>query len=628
VESVHERIYYDVRKALTQKDIVAAKDLFTSVSQADDEYTSESQYWLFLTEAEIRRFEKQFSKVQKLLEQAYCLLPNISLTSQQQSSLHGRMGYCAYQLGEFKEALNFYFSASKLVVSDVNRYYYYKLMVLNCRCRLSQRKDFLEDIKTIISELFASTLVQYWNHHLDFIWELTRLIHASPWSSDIVAFLNSFSPPDSITNYSDCFLDYILAHISRLSNDYNLTKEYIDKSLQRSKNTKDSQDQMLLLVNFATMVKNPFGDYQKVKQLLLKALDYTPHPSGWRAYILNSLGSVLRFTGDYQKAITLLKESIEFNTERKYFWGLSFSHNTLGMIYTLIGDHLKAQDHFKNSLDYSLKDNNPNGEGYAYGAMGWCETKLGNFQKAKELYDKSLTAFMKGGFSPAIILLAQAETISQLEDPSSSIVHDLLSRAQDQIWRSKKRLDKGRYYVSLGNIAFNNQKLDQADEEYSKALEYADTHEVETQCLMGKAKVNIEKFIQTDNIENLKLVKDIVLKLKIVTKNNFTLLWAEMELISAILNIYEGNFGASEEKLNSLRTYSEKNSLLELQSRIEKQEHTLQIYQRYKNIKKSLQEKSEEDELRIQSMRDVSEYLKMVTHILRSYSPDSKRKND
>jgi tetratricopeptide (TPR) repeat protein len=374
------------------------------------------------------------------------------------------------------------------------------------------------------------------------------------------------------------------------------------------------------------MMKNPFGDYQKAKILLEKALDLTPQPSGWRAFILNSLGSVLRFTGDYKQGILLLQESIEFNEKRSYYWGLNFAHNTLGMIYTLIGNHKKAQDNFQLSLDYSLKEDNYRGLGFSWGSMGWLESKLGNFLEATAFYKKSIEAFKQRGSVPSIILLAQAEVLSQITDQITPEMQKLIEQAKNQIWKHKNKLNIGRYYISLGNISFNNGDLVQAEKKYSKASEFSDTHEVKTQCLLGKTKINMEFFMKTDGEEFLKLVKETILELQELTKDKFTLIWAEMELISAILLIYEKSYEISEEKFRSLLSYAEKNSLTELISRINNQLQNLQVFRTYEKVRRSIQDISKENDLKTQSMMDIAEYLKAATYILRSYSSDSVEK--
>ena len=131
-----------------------------------------------------------------------------------------------------------------------------------------------------------------------------------------------------------------------------------------------------------------------------------------------------------------------------------------------------------------------------------------------------------------------------------------------------------------------------------------------------------------DKHEFLKLVKETILELQTLTKYKFTLVWAEMELISAILNLYEGFYQISEEKLNSLLSYSEKNSLTELISRINKQVNNLQIFKTVDKVRSTIQDKSKENELKTQSMMDVTEYLRSVSYILRSLSSESVEKKN
>ena len=100
-----------------------------------------------------------------------------------------------------------------------------------------------------------------------------------------------------------------------------------------------------------------------------------------------------------------------------------------------------------------------------------------------------------------------------------------------------------------------------------------------------------------------------------------------MSLITAIIEMSEGELERASKSLSSLRSYSDTHELKDLHSRIAKQEETLNIYIRYNKIQNHIQNKPKKEDLKSQSLLDVMEYLKTISHLLSSYSSDSKPKN-
>ena len=120
-------------------------------------------------------------------------------------------------------------------------------------------------------------------------------------------------------------------------------------------------------------------------------------------------------------------------------------------------------------------------------------------------------------------------------------------------------------------------------------------------------------------------LKNHIDKLKRLTKHNFSVIWAEMELISAILQMYEGNLIEAKERLHSLASYAIELSLMNLHEKVIKQQHMLNVYQTYQNIEDRFQSVEKEEELKSRSMKDVVRYLISATNLLRSYSSEIKQ---
>ena len=474
----------------------------------------------------------------------------------------------------------------------------------------------------ILNSLFADPLTKVWNHHLDYAWNLVSILQQSAWFNKIENLMHDYSPNET-KNYTKSYLFFLLAHFARSGNKYEEMIGHVKESLKFFLDEWNPVDHRNLLLNFATLVRLPFSDFQMAKIFLEKALDLSPDPDGWRIHVLNSLASVLRFTGEYSRAIQVLKESIRISAQLSNLWQLGFAHNTLGMIYTLLGKNVEAKASFKLSLECNVKENNFTGIGYTYGSMGWRESVLGNFKLADKFYSKSISSFETHGSTPPIILLAKAEVLSNIHKEMNLEIRQLLNKTHEKIWKRNLRLDKGRYSIALGNIHFNFKDYSQSEANFSEALKFTNIYEVYSQGLLGTIKVKTSLYIQTEDSSFLAEVKTKLSDLKHVTQEN-SLLWAEMNLISAIIEMSEGNLEHASDSLSSLRVYSESHELPGLHSRIAKQEDTLDIYLRYNKIQDQIQNISERQNLKSQSLMDVVDYLKTISHLLSAYSSESK----
>ncbi len=622
---MQEPVFLDLRKKIAQRNVDEVNRIYDNLLSQNQIINFEEKFWYLRMKAEILHFRRNYSQAIVLLERALDIIPKLSLTIKQIGSLNGRYGSCLYNTKKYEKALEIYSKAEKSSETDIPRSYYYKIKILQCLLKLERKTDFITFYWEIIDALFSDPLTRVWNHHLNYVWDLASILQQSPWFYDIKILMNDYSPKET-KDYTTSYLYFILAHLSRSAKEYEEMIGHINQSMDRFLAEWNKTDHMNLLANCASLVKSPFSDFQMAKALLEKALALSPKPDGWRIHILNSLGSVLRFTGDYPQAIQILEESVHLSIKAKRIWQLGFAYNTLGMIYTLLGENSNAKRSFDLSLECNIEENNYTGKGYTFGSMGWRESVLGNFNSAKDLYTKSIASFEKYGNVPPIILLAKSVVLSNIHTKMNPEIQNLLDTAKKRIWKKKTRIDQGRYFITLGNIWLNFRDFEQAKDYFLKALKFTDIYEVHSQGLLGTIKVNTSLYIRTDDFKYLKQVKTGIVSLKSITQKN-SILWAEMSLITAIIEMSEGELERASKSLSSLRSYSDTHELKDLHSRIAKQEETLNIYIRYNKIQNHIQDKPKKEDLKSQSLLDVMEYLKTISHLLSSYSSDSKPKN-
>ena len=618
---MNKQLYLEVRRAIHNKDIgfvTTTIDSFPPLEQITD---YNKKYYILLIKGELFRSEKNFKKAKSVLGDALSILPNTSLNKIERASIYGRYAFSLYKLNKCGKALPYYEKAKNLTKSDTGRNQYYSLMVLNCLRELKKSDEFVLEVKKVLNTLFTST-VSNLERNIEFIGEITYTIKKGNQLDEIYNFTQNLSKIlDSTTN--EFLRVYLSTRIAHASDDYVRLVQNKNTCINSLPPEWPIPQKLQILSNLASMFKIPFGDFSTALTLLEDALLLTgKNMPGWRVYILNSLGSTLRFKGNYSRAIEFLKESVKISNRNNNTWALGFAHNTIGMIYTLIGEFKKAETHYKVSLDLNSENKNYLGLGYTFGSMGWLESVQGNFILANELYSRSIDSFKVNSYPPSIILLTKAMILSQLPPDYDYEIQELLTEAKNQIWKKKNQIDKGRYFISLGNINFNRNNLKKSEDDFIKALEFTDTFEVKAQGLLGITKVRTELFIQTDESKYLQVVRERLNELESIIQEEQSILGLEIEFISAILDMYEGDLQRAEKRIKSLLLHTEQNSLKKLNSQIKKQLQTLSIYQRQQKIEKQIKGSSTDVNMRSQSLDDVIKYLKEMTNFFHSY--DSK----
>lgn len=381
-------------------------------------------------------------------------------------------------------------------------------------------------------------------------------------------------------------------------------------------------------LNFATMLETPFGDYLRAKTLLLDCLKLVPNPTQRRLHILNKLGSNLRFNGEYKDAVRYLKEALEINkTIIGNTWQEAYTHNTLGMIYTLTGNNEQAKDHYNLSIELNQRENDTSGLGFSYGAMAWLESNQGNLKKAKKWYKTSITTFEKITEPPAIILLAYAELLSRMGRNHSNEINELITKARKQIWKYKKHLDMGRYYNTLGNIALNQKRLEEAQSEFSLAFEYSKSFEVEAQTLLGMTKVNLEFFVITDNLDFLSKAELFLSDLRLAARSS-ALIFGEVDLILGIINMYKNHFSKAEKKFKQVINYAQEHKFSSLENKALEQQEILQVMQSHEELQQIIISSKKSQVPQIKPIKEVIEYLNELMKLVSSQTADKRSRNE
>ena len=597
-----------------------AEKIYSELAISADRFSNEEKYWFKLITSELKRYKKEFQAATKDIEEAFLLSKKIKLSPKQQSSLHGRMAIIQYRQENYVEAASYFQKSLSFLSDDLGRQNYYRKMLCSCFVRLEDEKGFSQNLQAGLSDIIKGRIEEFWNSNLDFAWDIAWFGRESPWNKIVkMALDQEFQRSDKITRG---FVEYFHARLARQKLDRKKFIKHMQRSLKFCTNL-DPKNYISLCVNFVRMLQL-FGEYQRAKIILIQCLKRVPDPSPHRIHILNSLGSNLRFSGEYNLSIQYLNESLKINEMIHDKWQEAYTHNTLGMVYTLIGNTEKATEHYKSSIKLNEENDDYFGLGFTYGALGWLESNQGNLIQAKKWYESSITIFEeKVQNVPPIITLAYAELLSRMGENYSKEVHELTIKARNQIWAQQKRLDYGRYYNTLGNIALNQKNLDQALREFSLALEYSDSFEVETQTLLGIIKTNLELFLDSPaNFEYLDKVRLFLNDLKSAAESS-ALILGDVELILGIIEMHSQEYQKAVEKYAEVLKHAQEHKYTVLEDKVKKQKETLQILQTHDQLQK-VTSISNDNELKRTSIREAIAYLTGLTKLLNTQTKENK----
>ncbi|WP_455142346.1 tetratricopeptide repeat protein [Candidatus Hodarchaeum mangrovi] len=617
---MNEELYNNVRKFLLQKNLNEAESLYYSNLETNLSDTNfEAFYWRSLIEAEIFRTKNEYRISKEKLMAIVRNRFNTSLNFSQRRRLYGRLGVISYNLEEYEETVNWLEPVLPLCTENIGRYNYYNFFLLKSLKQLNNQEKFSNFLfqglslnLNIFNETRPSSTLNYLN-------DLLVILQESPNYRIIISNVENFIG-ESQNNYAEILLSYFKAiassKLKELSQFCDQLQICVEKITPFSKELK-----FQLYWNLSYQLENTFSDYQRAKELLEKCLIDYPNPCWQRISLLNKLGSLLRFIGDYNQAINYLEESIDINTKSiNDTWYKSYSHNTLGMIHTFLGDVTSAHNHYGASLSLSENSKDFYSLGYVYGALGWLNSNQGSLIKAKHYYENAINTFLKISKSPpSIILLAYAEMLAQLDFiKNQEEIESLLKKAEKLVEKSQRPLDYGRYYNSKAYILLHQKEFQKGLKTFRKALEYSESFEVETRTLLGMSQASLELYISIGEEEYLNKTELYLKDLKNAVKAS-KIITGEVELLLGIITLHNLQFSEARDSFERLLNFIHLNNLTQLEEKVYKQFKILQILQKQQDLDAFVHSSQEFVEFKTTSIREMIDYIKEILMLLSAY---------
>ncbi|MHA2249681.1 MAG: tetratricopeptide repeat protein [Candidatus Kariarchaeaceae archaeon] len=110
----------------------------------------------------------------------------------------------------------------------------------------------------------------------------------------------------------------------------------------------------------------------------------------WQGYYYNVKGGYNSLNGNYQKALSLLKKSIEIRKQHKIKLGLQSSIHNLSIAYYHLGNYNNSIDACKEGIKFAQEVGNESSVGYTNEQLGLSYAIQGKYDLARECFTKTI----------------------------------------------------------------------------------------------------------------------------------------------------------------------------------------------------------------------------------------------
>ncbi|MHA1270835.1 MAG: CHAT domain-containing protein [Candidatus Helarchaeota archaeon] len=133
------------------------------------------------------------------------------------------------------------------------------------------------------------------------------------------------------------------------------------------------------------------GDYPKAEEYYKKAIEINKKVNPIKvAGNLGNLGVLALKTSDFDKALRYFRESLKLNMENKNKFGIAIGLNQIGQVYVEKAQYNEALEYFNKSLQIKRIIGDKMGESISLNAIGSIYNELDDFKKALQYFEKSL----------------------------------------------------------------------------------------------------------------------------------------------------------------------------------------------------------------------------------------------
>lgn len=202
---------------------------------------------------------------------------------------------------------------------------------------------------------------------------------------------------------------------------YEEAKAILEKAIQVCQSSKKRRDYYKLRIRMAAHLVYNMSDYKKGEEELLKLLKEVKPDAYPDIYwdVISGLGTIYRHQGDFEKAMELLKESLEFSKRLSIFHRIE-SLPPLGILLTEMGESKKAKEYFETFLNMAQYTGDQEYISKVYWHLGNWYLYQGQYSEALRYYRGSLSIAQTLNIPEGILANRQrmVETFLRLGDLS------------------------------------------------------------------------------------------------------------------------------------------------------------------------------------------------------------------
>lgn len=176
-----------------------------------------------------------------------------------------------------------------------------------------------------------------------------------------------------------------------------LADEFAVKALDLYKKNKQWKEVASTLIEIGADASYVYGDNSKAIQYIDRAqvISDTLNDLSIKAMVLGTRSSVMRETGEFQKALTLAEQSLTWYKELHNEWGMAGAYIDLGNIYKQLGEYVLALDHQQKADSLYKKVKSDYSRLAPLANIGEIYTSQGDYKKGLEFYEQSLALMKK-----------------------------------------------------------------------------------------------------------------------------------------------------------------------------------------------------------------------------------------
>jgi tetratricopeptide (TPR) repeat protein len=263
-------------------------------------------------------------------------------------------------------------------------------------------------------------------------------------------------------------------------------------------------EEVARLLYFAGIRYNRQGENKLAEEHWLRSLEISKETGDLptQAKLYQNLGWQAQLMGEYRKALEYLEEGRKLARECGDISSLSIIHETLGETFKVLGEWEKAIANLQESLNLAEQAGLRRAMSRVFSVLGDIYRHQGQWAEADECYQRSLASITGMGHPQSLFVV-------NLGLASINMERKAYARAEELFKKSWEIAGKGFGFTyrmaavkaHLGELYVRMDKLDQAEEEVTQAVELANqanakselAHAILVQGMIAAGREQVEK---------------------------------------------------------------------------------------------------------------------------------------